>query len=173
MSFLELTKKRYSARSYLEKPVEREKLDIILEAGRVAPTACNNQPQRILVVNSKEGLEKISKSYKSFGAPLALVVCVDHNNTWKRAYDGKNSADIDASIVCDHMMLCAADIGLDSVWVCAFNPEVLRKEFNIPDHIEPVNILFVGYAKGEPKSPKRHDSMRKPVGSSVFYEKFE
>ena len=151
--------------------MEREKLDIILEAGRVArqPAITNRSGYWLLIL--KKALRKLVKAIKLW-RPLALVVCVDHNNTWKRAYDGKNSADIDASIVCDHMMLCAADIGLDSVWVCAFNPEVLRKEFNIPDHIEPVNILFVGYAKGEPKSPKRHDSMRKPVGSSVL-RKFE
>ncbi len=172
MTFLELAKKRYSARSYLDKPVEPEKLKRILEAGRVAPTACNNQPQRILVVQSPEGLAKINKGYKSYGAPVVLVVCADHRESWRRSYDNKDSADIDATIVTDHMMLCAADLGLDSVWICAFNPPVIREEFDIPSYLEPVNILMVGYASGEPRSPERHDKWRKSLGDTVFFEKF-
>jgi nitroreductase len=170
MNFLELAKKRYSARKYLNKPVEPEKLDAILEAGRIAPTACNNQPQRILVVQSPEGLEKVTKGYKSFGAPLVLIVCADHSETWKRSYDGKDSADIDASIVTTHMMLCAAEQGLDSVWICAFNPAIIKAEFKIPDHLEPINLLMIGYADAALKSPK-HDS-RKPQSDTVFFENF-
>ncbi len=172
MSFLELAKKRYSARNYQNKPVEPEKLKLILEAGRVAPTACNNQPQRVLVVKSPEGLAKLVKGYRTFNAPLALIVCADHEKSWKRAYDGKDSADIDASIITDHMMLCAAEQGLDSVWICAFNPAVIRQEFNIPSSIEPVNILLIGYAACEPASPERHDQLRVPLSVTVFEESF-
>lgn len=172
MNFLEMAKKRYSARGYLRKPVEPEKLKTILEAGRVAPTACNNQPQRILVVQSPEGLEKLGRCYRTFNAPVALIVCADHRRSWTRSYDGKNSADIDASIVTDHMMLCATDCGLNSVWICAFNPSILREEFQIPDSLEPINILFIGYADGEPRSPERHDQMRLPLSDTVFYENF-
>ena len=172
MDFLHLAKKRYSARSYTDKPVEQEKLDMILEAGRVAPTACNNQPQRVLVLNSTKAMTKLSRVYKTFGAPLALVICADHNETWNRSYDGKDSADIDATIITDHMILCAADLGIDSVWVCAFDPVVLRSEFNIPSHIEPVNILLLGYANCEPKSPNRHNECRKPLKDTILYETF-
>lgn len=172
MRFIDLAKKRYSARSYQNRTVEPEKLNEILEAGRVAPTACNNQPQRIIAVQSPKGLDKIKKAYKTFGAPLALIVCADYQSSWKRRYDGKNSADIDASIITSHMMLCAADIGLDSVWVCAFDPDIIKMEFNIPDHIEPVNILLIGYADADPKSPQRHDEHRKPLNETVFYETF-
>lgn len=172
MKFLELAKKRYSCRKYQDRAVEPEKLQEILEAGRVAPTAVNYQPQRILVVQSSEGLAKIAKSYKSFGAPLALIICADHSESWKRTYDGKDSADTDAAIVTDHMMLCAADLGVDSVWVEAFHPSILREAFNIPQNLEPVNILMLGYSSAEPRSPERHDQWRKPLTETVFYERF-
>ncbi len=172
MSFLELAKRRYSTREYLAKPVEPEKIKEILEAGRVAPTACNNQPQRILVVQTTEGMAKITKSYKDFHAPAALIVCADHKDSWNRSYDGKDSADIDASIVTTQMMLCATELGLDSVWICAFNPSIIREEFHIPEHIEPINILLLGYGKGDPKSPVRHDAQRKALDKIVVYESF-
>lgn len=172
MDFLELAKKRYSARKYLNKPIEPEKLKKVLETGRVAPTACNNQPQRILVVQSPEGLQKIGKCCRAYNSPVALIICADRNKAWMRAYDRKLSADIDASIVTDHMMLCAADCGLDSVWVCAFNPAAIRDEFDIPENLEPINILFIGYADGDPASPHRHDKLRLPLENTVFYESF-
>lgn len=172
MDFLSLAKKRYSARSYLNRPVEPEKLQKVLEAGRVAPTACNKQPQRVLVVQSPEGLRKIGKCCHAYHAPVVLIICADHKQAWVRSYDGKMSADIDASIVTDHMMLCAADCGLDSVWVCAFNPSALRDELDIPEHLEPINLLFIGYADGDPASSDRHKELRLPLGDTVFYEHF-
>lgn len=172
MNFLELAKKRYSVRKYEARQVEEEKLMKILEAGRVAPTAVNYQPQRLIVVREKEGLEKLKKAANIYDAPLAIIVCADRNVAWKRPFDGKNTADIDASIVTDHMMLQATELGLGTVWICYFKPDVLRKEFNIPDHVEPVNILAVGYAAGEGPSPDRHASARKPLKETVFYETY-
>jgi nitroreductase len=173
MSFLELAKKRYSARSYQTKQIEPEKLDAILEAGRLAPTAHNNQPQRVLVVQSPEGLAKVRKGYsRDFGAACVLIVCADHSESWRRSYDDKDSADIDASIVTTHMMLCAKDLGIDSVWVCAFDPTAIREEFSIPETYEPINILMLGYAACEPKSPDRHGESRKPLDQTVFFERF-
>jgi nitroreductase len=172
MKFIKLAKKRYSCRKYQDRPVELKKLEKILEAGRVAPTAVNYQPQKILVVQTPDGLAKVEKAYKSFGAPLALIVCVDHNESWKRPYDGKDSADTDAAIVATHMMLCAADLGIDSVWVQAFDPTVIREEFRIPENIEPMYILMLGYSSGNPRSPDRHDQWRKPISETVFYESF-
>ncbi|MCL6477981.1 MAG: nitroreductase family protein [Peptococcaceae bacterium] len=172
MSFLELAKRRYSVRKYEARQVEEEKLFKILEAGRVAPTAVNYQPQRLIVVREKEGLEKLKKAANVYDAPLAIIVCADHNSAWKRPFDNKNTVDIDASIVTDHMMLQATELGLGTVWICYFKPDVLRKEFNIPDHVEPVNILAIGYAAGEGLSPDRHDSARKPLKDTVFYETY-
>lgn len=173
MDFLELAKRRYSVRSYKDCPVEEAKLAKILEAGRVAPTAANRQPQRLLVVRTAEGLQKLKKAVNIFGAPLAIIVCTDLEEVWVRSYDSENTADIDASIVTDHMMLEATSQGLGTLWVCNFNPEVLRKEFSLPDTYKPVNILAVGYADRGPESPDRHKNARKPLDKTIFYEKIK
>jgi nitroreductase len=172
MSFLELAKRRFSVRKFETKKVEEEKLLQILEAGRVAPTAANYQPQRILVVRENAGLAKLKKAANIYEAPLAVIVCADRQSAWKRPIDGKGMVDIDASIVTDHMMMEATDLGLGTVWICYFKPDVLRKEFNIPDPVEPVNILAIGYAAGQIASPDRHDQARKPMQETVFYESF-
>jgi len=173
MSFLDLAKKRTAIRKYEARPVEEEKLMKILEAGRVAPTAVNYQPQRIIVVREKAGQEKLKKAANFYDAPLAIIVCSDHNVAWKRSIDSKNSVDIDASIVTTHMMLQATELGLGTVWICYFKPDIIKNEFNIPDHVEPVNILAVGYAAGEILSPDRHDTARKPLEETVFFESFK
>ena len=170
MNFLKIAKKRYSVRIYKDRPVEEEKLLKILEAGRVAPTAANRQPQRLIVVKSEEGRQKLKKAAKVFGAPVAVIVCADLNYAWVRSYDNANTADIDASIVTDHMMLEATEQGLGTLWIGHFNPDVLKKEFNLPDNYKPVNILAIGYADREPESPDRHDTTRKPLAQTVFYE---
>ena len=172
MDFLELAKKRYSVRDYEGRKVEEEKLLKILEAGRVAPTAANFQPQRLVVIQKKEGLEKLKKGANVYGAPLAIIICSDHSATWKRPSDGKDTSDIDVSIVTDHMMLEATKLDLGTIWVCWFDPAVIRKEFNIPPNFEPVNILGIGYSSGTGQSPNRHDRQRKPLDNTVFYETF-
>lgn len=129
MDFLKLAKKRYACRKYLSRQVEPEKLELILEAGRVAPTGANRQPQRLVVVQSKEGMERLARCTRDFGAPTAVIVCADTSEAWTRKYDGKNISDIDASIVTDHMMLAAASLNLDTLWICMFKPEAVREEF--------------------------------------------
>ena len=101
-----------------------------------------------------------------------LVVCADHSQAWKRSYDGKQSTDIDASIVTDHMMLEATELGLGSVWICAFRPDIIREEFSLPDALEPVNLLALGYAAGETASSDRHAQTRKPLKETVVYDSF-
>jgi nitroreductase len=170
--FLTLAKTRYSTRKYQERPVEQEKLMAILEAGRVAPTACNYQPQRVLVIREQEGLQKLAQAATFFHAPLAILVCVNHDETWKRDYDNKDIADVDATIVTDHMILQATALGLQSVWICNFDPVKLKELFHIPDNIEPVNLLAIGYEAGEGKSVDRHDTLRKLLEETVVYESF-
>lgn len=160
-------------RKYDARKVEEDMLAKILEAGRVAPTAVNYQPQRLIVVREETGLEKLGKAARIYGAPLAIIVCADHNAAWKRSLDGKSTADIDAAIVTDHMMLEATELGLGTVWIGYFKPDVVRAEFNIPSHVEPMNILAVGYNAGSEAPPDRHDKARKPLGETVFYEKFD
>lgn len=171
MEFLELAKKRYSVREYADRQVEKEKLDQILRAAQAAPTACNRQPVHLLVVQSLEGLEKIGKAANLHGAPMAVLVCGDKDKAWTRPYDGKQSVDIDASIVTDHMMLEATDLGVGSLWICSFKPDVLREEFSLPENLEVINILALGYAACPPADPERHAALRIPVDEMVSYEK--
>jgi nitroreductase len=171
MDFLELAKTRYSVRSYTDKKVEQEKIEKILFAAHVAPTAANLQPVRLIVVQGEEGLGKIGKAANIYNAPLAIIVCADHTKAWKRPFDGKQTVDIDASILTDHMMLEATELGLGSVWVCYFKPDVIKQEFQLPDELEPINILAVGYSDEESADTNRFDSTRIPISKLVSYEK--
>lgn len=170
MDFLSLAKRRYSVRSYLPRSVEPEKLARILEAARVAPTAANRQPVRLLVLQSRESLEKLEKAADIYHAPLAILVCANRNRAWVRPFDRKQSGDIDAAILTDHMMLQATELGLGSVWVCYFKPDIIRREFALPEELEPVNILALGYAGGAAPVPDRHDRERLPMEQLVSWE---
>lgn len=172
MEFLELAKERFACRDYADKKVEKEKLEKILEVARIAPTAANMQSQRLLVIQEETGFEKIKKGANIYKAPLAIIVCGDKEKVWKRSFDGKDMVDIDTSIVTTHMMLEAKELGLDSVWICHFNPDAIRSEFNIPENLEPVHILAIGYNNGKNADKERHSKTRKPLSETVFYEKF-
>ena len=171
MNFLEIAKSRCSVRSYSDKKVEQEKLDKILYAAHVAPTAANLQPVRLIVVQSDEGLNKIGKAANIYGAPLAIIVCSEHNTAWTRPFDKKQTVDIDASILTDHMMLAATELGLGSVWICYFKPDIISREFDLPDNLEPINILAVGYSNEQSADPERHATQRIPLSDLVYYEK--
>ena len=170
MDFITIAKTRCSIRSYTDKKVERSKLEKILEAAHVAPTAANLQPVHLIAVQSEDGLAKIGKAANIYGAPLAIIVCADHNKAWVRPFDQKQTGDIDASILTDHMMLQATELGLGSVWVCYFKPDVLRREFGLPANLEPVNILVIGYAGENFADSKRHSQTRIPISELVSYE---
>lgn len=172
MNFIETAKKRYSCRAYKQDKVEKEKLELILEAAHVAPTGANRQPHKLIVVQNNESLKKVSNAADIYGAPLAIVVCADESKAWKRPFDGKRLTDIDASIVTDHMMLQATELGLGTVWVCYFKPDVLKHELNIPDNLEPINILVIGYANDQSLGQERHKKTRKPLSDIVVYETF-
>ncbi|MFQ9491711.1 MAG: nitroreductase family protein [Bilophila wadsworthia] len=131
--FLSLAQKRYAVRSYLPKPVEAEKLERILEAGRVAPTAKNTQPFRFLVVQHPERLKKLSACTNVKGYPLAIIVCSVASEVWVRPFDGKSKPDTDAAIAATHMLLEATDLGLGSCWLMHFDPAPIREQFRIPE----------------------------------------
>lgn len=175
MNFIELAKKRYSVRRYEEKKVEEEKLLAILEAGRIAPTAANKQPQRLFVVQNREALEKVGKAAKinyiekSRNAPVIIIVCVDTNQVWENNLNKKKTIDVDASIVTDHMMLMATDLGLDTLWMTWFDDKIIRSEFNIADNLEIVNLLLIGYGDDKLQSPDRHSTTRKPLSETVTF----
>lgn len=171
MNFLEMAKSRYSVRSYKDNKVEKEKLDKILLAAHVAPTAANLQPVHLIVVQEEEGLNKIGKAANIYGAPLAIIVCSEHTKAWTRPFDSKKTVDIDASILTDHMMMEATELGLGSVWVCYFKPDVIKQEFELPNTLEPINILAIGYSNEKPADPERHTTQRIPLDKLVHYEK--
>lgn len=168
MDFLELAKQRYSVRKFSSKKVEQEKLDKILEAGRAAPTACNFQPQRIIVANNEESLGKLSKCTNClFDAPLALIICYDKDKSFKRS-DGVDIGMMDASIVTTHMMLETANLGLGCTWVELIDVSAISKEFSLPENIVPAVVMPIGYphkdAVPHPNHAKRFD-----IDKTVFY----
>ena len=170
MELLEIAKKRFSVRSYTDQKVEPEKLNKILEAAHVAPTAANLQPVHLIVAQSDEALAKINMAANIYHAPLAIIVCADHSKAWVRPFDKKQTGDIDASILTDHMMLQATELGLGTVWVCFFKPDVIKKEFQLPDNLEPINILAIGYGKGIAEDSERHSETRIPMEELVSYD---
>ena len=147
MTFLELAASRYSVRSYKPDMIEDEKINAILEAGRLAPTACNNQPQKIFVVKSAENLQKLGAVCRfTFGAPLVLVVGYDKERDWKnRRMPGYSSGETDAAIVLTHMMLAAWEMGIGSCWVGAFSEDKIREALGIPDGIRITALMPLGY----------------------------
>lgn len=170
MTFLELAKERYSVRKYLHTPVENEKLQYILEAGRVAPTALNKQPQRFLVITSPAGKEKLQKACDFHGAPMAIVVCALNDQAWIRPQDNHPMTEIDPTIAATQMMFAAWEQGIGSCWITWFDPEVIRAEFALPENVEPVDILALGYADSPVRQADRHDKKRIPLSAMVWME---
>ncbi len=172
MDFLELAKMRCTTRGFTDQEISGEDLHRILSAGRVAPTACNRQPQRIIVVRNPENMCKVRKAYQTFGSQCVLIVCRDRTDELIRPFDGKCSGDLDIGIVCDHMMLAARELNIGSVMVGLFDPEIIRSEFDIPEYVEPTALLILGYPAGGFLSPERHGSERKPLADTVRYENY-
>jgi nitroreductase len=169
MDFMDISKMRVTTRKFAQIPVEKEKVDKILEAGRWSPTAVDYQPQRILVINQPEQLAKVrefctfgyDKKYADlakecdtedhkhnvyyYGSPLVFLICWDKNVCWTHPQNGQSSGSTDATIVTTHMMLEAASIGLGTVWISYFDHDKARKLMNIPDSYEINGMLYVGY----------------------------
>ena len=162
MTFLELAKKRCSVRAFQDAPIEKEKLDLILEAGRVAPTACNNQPQKIYAAASPEAREKLAAVCRcTFGAPVILVVCYDRSRDWKNPLlPGYESGETDAAIVCTHMMLQAAELGIGSCWVGFFNPNEVAQALGLPENVTVSALLPMGYAAENAQPAPMHTQYR-------------
>ena len=161
MDFLNLASERYSVRKFSDKIVKNEVINKILEAGHIAPTGCNYQPQRILVLNDEKSLEKLKDCTRChFDAPCAMLVCYNKDECWTRPYDGKQSGVVDASIVATHMMLQAWELGVGSTWVMHFNPFKMRETFGIPENIDPVALLVLGYPATDAIPNERHITYR-------------
>ena len=162
MTFQELARARYSVRSFQDRPIAEEHLNLILEAGRVAPTACNFQPQKIYVAKSAEAREKLASVCRcTFGAPVILVVCYDRERDWKnKLLPGYESGETDAAIVCTHMMLQAFELGIGSCWVGYFNPQVVAETLGLPENITVSALLPMGYPAEDATPLPLHEQVR-------------
>jgi nitroreductase len=145
-AFLELAAQRYSCRTFRTIPVEMAKVESILEAGRLAPTAVNRQPVHVWAVVDEESRFKLTDATRyTFGAPVIFMIGANKDEAWVRSKDGKNSSDIDAAIVCTHMMMEATDLGLGTTWVGSFDPEKVAALFPQTEGYEIVALLPTGY----------------------------
>ncbi len=164
--FFTLIEARYSVRAYTSQPVEPEKLQRVLRAAQLAPTAANYQPFRIVVITTASREAQLRRVYHRdwfVQAPLVVAVCSVPSEGWVRR-DGKNYVDVDATIAMDHLVLAAAAEGLGTCWVAAFNPDAARALLQMPDSIEPLAFTPLGYPADKP-GPK----IRKPLSALVTY----
>lgn len=169
IDFLNLAKKRYSVRSFLNTPVEDEKLMKVLDAARLAPSACNNQPLVLIVLREEQTKKALASVYDRawfINAPVIIAACCDHHNSWHRS-DGKDFGDIDIAIAFDHLTLAATDLGLGTCWVGAFKSAAAKKVLFLPEYIEPVAFTPLGYP-----SPEIPNKSRKKIEDIVHWEFF-
>ncbi|MBD5391329.1 nitroreductase [bacterium] len=195
MDFMEISKKRVTVRKFAQTPVEDEKLQKILEAGRWSPTAVNAQPQRILVLNTPESLSKVrefccfdyNQKYINlakecfdkenvkinfyYGSPLVLFVAYDRTACWTHPESGKSSGATDATIVAAYMMLEAASLDLGTAWVSYFNEDKARELLLLPEDWQPVCMLCIGYPAEDFVPNTSLGGHRKPLNETCFYNK--
>lgn len=169
MSFLELAASRVSVRGYTSAPLADGDVEKVLEAGRLAPSAANRQPWHFIVVREEAQRRALGEAYTKewfLQAPVILVVCVEPGKAWKRS-DGKSYADVDGAIAMDHMTLCAADLGLGTCWIGAFDAAKVRAALGLPEGVEPLAMTPLGRPAdaGRPKT-------RKALSEIVRHEKW-
>lgn len=169
MEFTDVITRRYSCKKFDERPLAKEALDAILEAGRLAPTAKNLQEQRIYVVQSEDGLKKIDAVTPCrYGAKTVIIVAFDKTNVFVYPGEKRDSGIEDATIVATHMMLAAKNAGAESCWINFFNPEEAAKTFGLPENEEVLMLLDVGYA-AEGAGPLAPHSSRKELTQTVTF----
>ena len=167
-AFMNILESRYSCHAFNHYPVSASKLEMILEAGRMAPSAKNMQPVRIWVVKSEEALAKLHQVHPCYGAPVVLIVGCRNEEAWVRPYDGINAAKTDAAIVLTHLMLTATDAGLANMWIWDFNPSQIREVLPETRDHGIYGMLAIGHpAAGEGKPTELHDQ-RKPMEELVI-----
>jgi nitroreductase len=167
MDFQELISKRYSVRAYKSDPVPEDKLQQVLDAARLAPTAHNYQPFQLIVLRTAGRAAELKRIYERdwlSQAPVIVVVCAVYEGAWLRM-DNKNYAEVDATIAMDHLIMAATDLGLGTCWIAAFNPQELRALLKLPAGVEPIALTPIGYAANQLKEKKR-----KPLPELVRYD---
>ena len=168
MEFEKVIRERFAVRKFKNDEIQDELINKILEAGNLAPTAKNNQPQKIYVIKSKEGLEKIDKaSPYRYNAPVCIIVASDKNIAWSK--DNYSTYEMDACIVATHMMLEATNIGVDNIWIEMFDRNILKQEFNLSANIEPICLIPLGYRTDDCIPSPMHNN-RKKLSEIVEYK---
>ena len=167
MEFFDVVKNRYSVRSYKPDPVEGDKLEQVLEAACLAPSAANRQPFQLVVINTSGREDELRRIYDRpwfVQAPLVICACGIPTQGWVRG-DGKSYCDVDVAIAMDHFILAAANLGLGTCWIGAFNPTVTREVLGLPDEAEPIAFTPLGYPDNELRPKKR-----KSLAELIRYE---
>ncbi len=167
MEYSELIFRRKSIRRYQDRPVEEEKIRKILEALRIAPTAANRQPFVFYLIRNRDAISRLREAYDRewfYTAPVVICGFVDRGKAWTRKCDGKNYGEVDVTIAMDHLILAAANEGLGTCWIAAFEPQALRRILDVPDHLDPVVITPLGYPEGGTR-----DTKRKPIDEIVRF----
>ena len=170
--FHNLTVSRYSCRSYTSAPVSRETILAVMEAAQAAPSACNRQPWEFIIATDADSKRTVLESYDREwikSAPVFIIACGRHDEAWHRPADGKDHTDIDVSIAIEHICLAATSLGLGTCWVCNFDTEKIRRGFNLPDNIEPIAIIPLGYPSDGSVIPEKK---RKPLDEIVKWGKY-
>jgi nitroreductase len=170
MEFNELIHMRYSSRAYKPDPVADDALEKVLAAARIAPTAANRQPFKLVVIHTSGRADEVRRLYHRewfVQAPVVIVACGLPDQGWVRSFDQANYTMVDVAIAVDHMILAAAELGLGTCWIANFDPSVVREVLGLPDSVEPIVMTPLGYPADQLK-PKE----RKPLAELVRYERW-
>ena len=168
MEFEKVIKERHATRKFSQERIEKDKLNKILEAGRIAPTAKNIQPIKIYVIETEEGLKKLDKATPCrYGAKTVLLICGDKESAFQK--ENKSTYEMDSVIVATHMMLEATNLEIQNIWIELFDEKIIQEEFSIPNNLIPICLIPLGYEDQNcPKSPN-HDK-RKKIEEIVIYQ---
>jgi nitroreductase len=170
MDFQKLIRARYSCRAYRSDPVAEDQLAQVLEAARLAPTADNRQPFRLVVIRTAGREQELQRVYGKdwfVQAPLVIAACGVPAENWVRKQDGKNYNDVDVAIVMDHLILAAADLGLGTCWIAAFDPAAAQELLELPEGVETVAFTPLGHPADAPRQ-----KTRKKSDELVKYERY-
>ena len=157
---LSVMAERYSCRAYDQgrTTIDHDLISAVIDAARIAPSACNRQPWLFMVVEGDEARARVLEAYPRewiATAPAYIIALGEPGAAWHRPHDGHDHTDVDLAIAIEHICLAAASLGLGTCWVCNFDPAILRRGFNIPGQYVPVAIIPIGYpAPGSPATAK-------------------
>ncbi len=168
---IDLLKSRYSCRNYLTRDIDDDLVYKIVEAAQLAPSACNRQPWTFIAVRNEATRRQIlAKSRSSFiDAPVVIVACGHHDQAWHRPSDNKDHTDVDLSIAIEHICLAATSLGLATCWVCSFDTEATCQALELPDYIEPIALIPLGYSADQSPMPPK---VRKKLNEIIRWEKY-